>query len=50
MTLTELKEMIIYIIKHETCFSKEHAGRMAEDILEQVEEYMGGDKNENKKD
>jgi len=42
MTLTELKEMIIYIIKRDTCFSREHAERMADDILEQVKEYMKG--------
>ena len=44
MTLSELKEMIIYIIKRDTCFSREHAERMAEDILEQVKEYMKGGK------
>ena len=42
MTLNELKEMIIYIIKRETYFTKEHANRMADDILGQVEEYLKG--------
>jgi len=39
MTLSELKEMIIYIIKKETFFSRDHAERMAEEILEQIDWY-----------
>jgi len=46
MTLNELKKMIIYIIKKETFFSKEHAERMANNILGQMEEYIKGGKNE----
>jgi len=42
MILSKLKEMIIYIIKRETFFSREHAERMADDILEQVKEYIKG--------
>ena len=44
MTLAQLKEMIIYIIKRETFFSREHAERMTEDILLNIEEYMKGGK------
>jgi len=47
MTLTELKEMIIYIIKKETFFSREHAESMADDILGQVKEYMKGNDGDN---
>ena len=42
--INELKEMIIYIIKKETLFSRDHAERMADDILEQVKEYIKGGK------
>ena len=42
MTLNELKEMIIYIIKRDTYFTREHANRIADDILSQVEEYIKG--------
>jgi len=44
MTLSELKEMIIYIIKREIFFSREHAERITEEILEQVKEYIKGGK------
>ena len=44
MTLNELKEMIIYIIKKETFFSREHTERIAEDILDQIKEYIKGGK------
>jgi len=46
MTLSELKEMVIYIIKRETFFSREHAERITEEILEQIDwykKYEGGD-------
>jgi len=46
MTLNELKEMIIYIIKKETFFSREHAERITEEILEQIDwykKYEGGE-------
>jgi hypothetical protein len=46
MTYQELKEMIIYIIKKETFFSRGHAEQMADDILEQMKEYMKGGKKE----
>ena len=42
MTLNELKEIIIYLIKRDTFFSREHAERMADDILGQIEEYIKG--------
>jgi len=46
MTLSELKEIIIYIIKRETFFSREHAERITEEILEQIDWYKkyGGGK------
>lgn len=44
MTYQELKEMIIYIIKKETFFSREHAERLAEEILEEMKEYIKGEK------
>jgi len=40
MNLNELKEMIIYIIKRDTFFSRDHAERITEEILDQVKEYM----------
>jgi len=40
MNLNELKEMIIYIIKRDTFFSRDHAERVTEEILDQVKEYM----------
>jgi len=46
MTLSELKEMIIYIIKKETFFTREHAERITEEILDQIywyKKYEGGE-------
>jgi len=40
MNLNELKEMVIYIIKRDTFFSRDHAERITEEILDQVKEYM----------
>ena len=40
MTLSQLKEMIIYIIKRETYFRQEHAERIVDEILDLVKEYI----------
>jgi len=48
MILNELREMIIYIIKKETFFSRDHAERITEEILEQIDwykKYEGGEEN-----
>ncbi len=44
MIFAELREMIIYIIKRETFFSREHAEEMTEDILNLVKEFYQKEK------